>query len=360
MAAKINPNEAIELLVEYGNYERHFNQLQGVYRGLASTWFLACYAGIGFLYSSNLKAFPIPINLAASLTLLAVATIIILFWLLDVMVYHKLLLSVLKASEKVEKEANLIELREFMKQSTFKFNVRRAVSIYYLLPIGVLVVSSIFFLLSPIALEGQSVAKLKCWHILVFSIWIAILVCIGILIFIFQKRKNTTQKIILIRGMIGSGKTTVSRLISEQLKIPILRTDSIRKELMEKPSYSEEDKHNVYSKMFQMASEILQDGRSIIMEGTFGKKDYIDSIIKLSNIYGVKLIPLLVQVNDDSIIESRLKLRKGDDSEANFTNYLEQRSNFESSDFPFIIINNTARINVLKRKIDELIRSQVV
>ncbi len=30
-------NRSVELLKEYGSYERHYNQLQSVYRGLAST-----------------------------------------------------------------------------------------------------------------------------------------------------------------------------------------------------------------------------------------------------------------------------------------------------------------------------------
>ena len=46
----------IEIYKELGAYERHFNQIQNVFKGLASTWFFGGFAAIGFLYSSKLDA----------------------------------------------------------------------------------------------------------------------------------------------------------------------------------------------------------------------------------------------------------------------------------------------------------------
>lgn len=38
----------IEAYKEFGAYERHFNQMQSVCRGFASTWLLATLGGIGY------------------------------------------------------------------------------------------------------------------------------------------------------------------------------------------------------------------------------------------------------------------------------------------------------------------------
>jgi hypothetical protein len=42
-------------VLECGEQERHFGNLQGIYRGLASTWLLAMCGGIGFILKENIS-----------------------------------------------------------------------------------------------------------------------------------------------------------------------------------------------------------------------------------------------------------------------------------------------------------------
>jgi hypothetical protein len=77
-------------LLEAGNFERHFNQLQASYRALASTWLLATFAGIGFVVV-NQKGIPFDWPVAVSGICLLGALGIGLLWALDLLVYHRLL-----------------------------------------------------------------------------------------------------------------------------------------------------------------------------------------------------------------------------------------------------------------------------
>jgi hypothetical protein len=66
----------------------HFNSLESTYRTLASTWLLAAFAGIGFVLKdldSEYQALYIAAIGAAA------AAGIFLLWLMDLMVYHRLL-----------------------------------------------------------------------------------------------------------------------------------------------------------------------------------------------------------------------------------------------------------------------------
>ncbi len=81
--------------------EKHFNDLQSRYRILASTWLLAAFAGIGFVFSTTLKA-PVSTELVATSTALAGATGIMLLWVLDVVVYHDLLIAGYVAGKRLE------------------------------------------------------------------------------------------------------------------------------------------------------------------------------------------------------------------------------------------------------------------
>ena len=149
MPEELNNTDALELYKEFGEYERHFNRIQSVYRGLASTWFLASFVGIGSLYSKDFSGdFPITKELSAMLAALAGGTGISLLWFLDVKIYHRLLVSVLSISEKLESTAkNLPGLREQFKATAERLNVRTAISIFYAFPTAILSVVSLGFLL---------------------------------------------------------------------------------------------------------------------------------------------------------------------------------------------------------------------
>lgn len=89
------------IVQECGNAERHFNQLQSAYRGLASTWLLATFAGVGYLFSKDSR-FPDPYLMGASV-FLAGGVGIRLIWMLDLGVYHQLLIAVFQEGYRLEK-----------------------------------------------------------------------------------------------------------------------------------------------------------------------------------------------------------------------------------------------------------------
>lgn len=70
--------------------ERHFNGLQTGYRNMASAWLLATFAGIGFAISQTIH---VAIDREVLVAALAVAGCvgIALLWVLDLLVYHRLL-----------------------------------------------------------------------------------------------------------------------------------------------------------------------------------------------------------------------------------------------------------------------------
>ena|ERR1700674_537586 len=79
-------------ITEIGLQERAFNTLQATYRTLASTWLLATFGAVGFVWSSRaVVTLPVPIEVVVLFIGVAGAVGITLVWLLDLMVYHRLL-----------------------------------------------------------------------------------------------------------------------------------------------------------------------------------------------------------------------------------------------------------------------------
>jgi hypothetical protein len=79
-----------EIIKEIGVNERHFNNLEIEYRKLASIWLLASFAGMGFVLKENLQMI-IPPEIALIGIGLAGSIGIVLIWIVDLLVYHRLL-----------------------------------------------------------------------------------------------------------------------------------------------------------------------------------------------------------------------------------------------------------------------------
>jgi hypothetical protein len=79
-------------ITEIGLQERAFNTLQATYRTLASTWLLATFAAVGFVWSQRANvALSVPVEVVVLFIGIAGAVGITLVWLLDLLVYHRLL-----------------------------------------------------------------------------------------------------------------------------------------------------------------------------------------------------------------------------------------------------------------------------
>jgi hypothetical protein len=84
------PPDAWATIVEIGLQERAFNTLEATYTALASTWLLATFAGVGFMLSAK-PTLPVPTEVVVLSLGLAGAVGITLVWVIDVLVYHRLL-----------------------------------------------------------------------------------------------------------------------------------------------------------------------------------------------------------------------------------------------------------------------------
>jgi hypothetical protein len=205
----------IEVYKELGTYERHFNQMQSVYRGLASTWLLATFAGIGYVFhesSTTLTTCPtfggIDVRLAASMISLAGGTGIFLLWIIDVMVYHKLLVAVTEECKTLEEDGTpplLPRLRERMQSDTVSrlfgvlgLSARHKISLFYGIPaVSLLAAAFAFFRTAPCR---------KDFPVAAFAIksWLGML---GVFVLaMFAANRKWSYRVFTIES--GSAKTT--------------------------------------------------------------------------------------------------------------------------------------------------------
>jgi hypothetical protein len=79
---------------------QHFNGLESTYRALASTWLLAAFGGVGYVLSSEVGEAAL---LSAAIGA-AAALGIVLLWIVDLQVYHSLLVGAFSEQLRLERE----------------------------------------------------------------------------------------------------------------------------------------------------------------------------------------------------------------------------------------------------------------
>ena len=86
---------------------------------------------------------------------------------------------------------------------------------------------------------------------------------------------------IWITGLPGSGKSTLShalliKLKEKRIQVQSLATDDLRKVMTPKPTYSGEERENVYSTIVFIAKLLNQNGVNTIIDGTGNLRQYRD------------------------------------------------------------------------------------
>lgn len=119
--------------------------------------------------------------------------------------------------------------------------------------------------------------------------------------------------IIVIAGMIGSGKTTMADILCEFLDAQHIQTDQLRFKTMQQQFnqgfFSEDSRIAKYEMMFALAKQMLADGEAkhIILDATFDKKM---RLMLKENFASNEYCIIHMVVDDEAEAEQRLNERE--------------------------------------------------
>ena len=158
--------------------------------------------------------------------------------------------------------------------------------------------------------------------------------------------------IVLICGLPGTGKTFLSNKLSKYINSTVLSTDKIRKELIQKPTYTPWERALIYDVLFLLAKYLHSSGINCILDGTFNmekSRREIKDLLNLSN----NQFYIIECICPEDLIITRLLLRKDDYSDATVSIYLKMKKIYEPVKQTHISINTSKPLN---RNIDRILR----
>lgn len=159
--------------------------------------------------------------------------------------------------------------------------------------------------------------------------------------------------VIVVCGLPGVGKSTVSRAIAEAVDGEVLRTDVIRQELVENPVYTAKEKRRVYEALFDRARDLTESGRTVVLDGTYRRQTYRDRAWELADELGANFEIVAVEC-DEPVVERRISERENDASEADFAVYRQYRDSFDPLEADHETVDNSGDLATTRQQVAEL------
>ncbi len=178
------------------------------------------------------------------------------------------------------------------------------------------------------------------------------------------------KALLLVMGMIGTGKSTLARALAQELGMTLISSDPLRKELAgldpyEKREevfgqglYSPEMTERVYVTMVKRASELLKQGRGVILDATFSQKRWRDLARRMAQELEVPCL-LVVTTAPPDVVKERLEKRKGRKvvSDGRWEIYLKHRERFQEpqDEGPMVVLDTRESLNSLVENVKEVL-----
>jgi aminoglycoside phosphotransferase family enzyme/predicted kinase len=173
--------------------------------------------------------------------------------------------------------------------------------------------------------------------------------------------------LLIVRGLTGSGKSTVARQLSLELGTEWLQTDAIRREVFlpegrragrEGTVYRKENRQRVYAEMLLRGEALLEASLSVTLDATFLEASLLRRAAALGRRHGAAGLILDCHC-PEAVARDRIagRLYAGDSlSEATADVYWQQKQEWEPvpADLPTLHLDTTASLPCL---VDEVLRT---
>jgi aminoglycoside phosphotransferase family enzyme/predicted kinase len=178
--------------------------------------------------------------------------------------------------------------------------------------------------------------------------------------------------LILISGMVGTGKSTVAEALGREMGFSVLSSDLIRKGLagiyptehhpdpLNSGLYSPELSYNTYAEMFTRARKLLAEDETVILDASFKNRQDRAQAANLAKEAGSDFL-IIECVLDEASVKKRLEQRLNEDSisDGRWEIFEAQKQDFDKIiEFPqqsHIILNTAQPVSNLVKTIVERI-----
>lgn len=157
----------------------------------------------------------------------------------------------------------------------------------------------------------------------------------------------------VVCGLPGAGKTTVSGAVADRLGATRLRTDVVRKDVLDDPDYTPEETRQVYGALLDRARATIEREGGVVLDGTF---KYARQRVDARELAERVEVPFrLVKVEcRASVVKRRIEAREGDESDATVAVHEQFKETFDAPADPYCRVDNSGDLAATYEQVDAL------
>lgn len=145
--------------------------------------------------------------------------------------------------------------------------------------------------------------------------------------------------LVVVFGLPGSGKSTLSRALASSLNAEWISSDDVRSRSGRRGDYSRPSIAAVYGEMFDLARPVLSNGGRAVLDASFSSRAYRDQAEELARSSGVPLV-LIRLVADERRALGRVR-RKRRLTDAGPRVYRLLKQNFDPVDAEYLELDSS-------------------
>lgn len=145
--------------------------------------------------------------------------------------------------------------------------------------------------------------------------------------------------IIIVFGLPGSGKSYFAERLAKKLNASYISSDHLRKQIVDVPTYSEDEKRLIYKKMYDIMYDYLHSRDHLVLDGTFYKAELRNNFIAEAGSLGKDLYFIEIKA-DEELIRQRLQTKRKA-SDADFGVYTRIKAEFEPYKKDHLVLTST-------------------
>jgi predicted kinase len=144
--------------------------------------------------------------------------------------------------------------------------------------------------------------------------------------------------IVVVTGLPGSGKSFFASRLATAIHAEYISSDRLRKKMIERRTYSTEEKELVYAEMLKQVRKAVKQNKSLVLDATFYKTQTRNKFTE--EIKDAGTIVIVEIIADEALIKERMKTPR-EDSEADFTVYKVIQQQWEPIREQHLILQST-------------------
>ena len=163
--------------------------------------------------------------------------------------------------------------------------------------------------------------------------------------------------IILVCGYPGVGKTTLANELGSFINARVLSTDKIRKEIIEIPNYSEEEKQLIYDIIILIAKYLHNTGINCILDATFNTQKAREDIKRELNLTSNQF-KIVECICPEELVITRIQNRKKSYSDADLSIYRMIKQTYEPIQEKHIIVDTSQSLKKMVAEVANRIKNE--